>query len=149
MPGGSPQLYFLPPFLAGICTEKQYIKWLQKRAWQLYIRDLRQGRPYAKRGARAIYKKLIHEAVFRAGLCDPYTGETMNYSLIGTWDSTKGKDWPDGLIRNYYLMPTVDHIDPFADTLELEICSWRINECKSGLTSQEFIDVCGKVAERS
>jgi hypothetical protein len=41
-------------------------------------------------------------------------------------------------------MPTVDHIDPFADTLELEICSWRINECKSGLTPQEFIDVCGK-----
>jgi hypothetical protein len=43
-------------------------------------------------------------------------------------------------------MPTVDHVDP---VLEFQICSWRINECKSGLTPQEFTDLCKKVTLRS
>jgi hypothetical protein len=147
-PYSSPQLYFLPPILKGIITEETYRKWLMKRAWQLYSRDLRQGRPYAYRGARVLYKQAIHAAINRAGLLDPYTGETMKYELLGTWDSTKGKDWPDGQIRKYYLMPTVDHVDPYSNVLNLEICSWRINECKAGLTPDEFVEVCRRVAEK-
>jgi hypothetical protein len=95
-----------------------------------------------------LYKQAIHAAANRAGLLDPYTGETMKYELLGTWDSTKGKNWPDGQIRKYYLMPTVDHVNPYSNVLNLEICSWRINECKAGLTPDEFVEVCRRVAEK-
>jgi hypothetical protein len=145
----SPQLYFLPSYLTGICTESQFRKWFFDRAYHLHARDVRQGRPYAVPGDRLSYKKGIYTAAINAGLLDPYTGERMAWEKINTWDSTKGKDWPDNLIKSFYLMPTVDHVDPSASVLEFQICSWRINECKSGLTPQEFIEVCRRVAKKS
>jgi len=148
-PFSVPQLYFLPSYLNGICTEDQFRKWLFKRAYELHLRDLRQGRPYAVRGDRVPYTKGIYTAALNAGLLDPYTGERMTWEKIKTWNSTKGKDWPDDLIKSFYLMPTVDHVDPSASVLKFQICSWRINECKSGLTPQEFIELCKKVIAHS
>ena len=63
-------------------------------------------------------------------------------------------------IKSLYLMPTVDHVDPLAlakrfgearsaSVLEFQICSWRINECKSGLTPEEFVGLCRRVAARA
>jgi hypothetical protein len=137
----------LPSFLIGICTEADYLKWLDKRAEELYLRDRGQRRPYALKASWSMYKKAIHAAVLAAGLYDPYTGEIMKWELLGTWDSSK--DLPDGYNKAYYLLPTVDHMDPYAKVLKLEICSWRINNCKGGLTPQEFIEVCRKVAKKS
>jgi hypothetical protein len=37
--------------------------------------------------------------------------------------------------------------NPNADVLELEICSWKINCCKSYLRPDEFIALCNQVAE--
>jgi hypothetical protein len=142
-----PQLYFLPSYLTGIITEAMFKKWLFKRAYELHARDIRQGRPYAVPGARVLYKKGIYTAAINAGLLDPYTGERMAWEKINTWLSTKGKNWPDDLIKSFYLMPTVDHVDPASLVLEFQICTWRINECKSGLTPQEFVDVCRRVKE--
>jgi hypothetical protein len=147
-PGRDPQFYFLPPFLEGICTEAVYRKWLHARAHQLYMRDRNQGRPYALAASNALYQHVIHSAACAAGLLDPYTGERMRWDLISTWKSTKGKDFSDAYDKEYYLLPTVDHVDPFGDKLEFEICSWRINACKSGLTPEEFVEVCKKVTER-
>jgi hypothetical protein len=107
-----------------------------------------QGRPYALAGSNALYQYVIHSAACAAGLYDPYTGERMKWELIGTWDSTKGKNQSDAYDKEYYLLPTVDHVDPFGDKLEFEICSWRINCCKSGLTPDDFVEVCRRVAER-
>jgi hypothetical protein len=149
LPGRSPQIYFLPPFLEGICTEAVYRKWLFKRAHQLYVRDCKEGRPYALAASNALYQMAIHAAVLAAGLYDPFTGERMKWELLGTWDSSKGKSQSDAYDSAYCLMPTVDHIDPFGDKLEFEICSWRINCCKSGLTPDEFVEVCRKVATRN
>jgi hypothetical protein len=146
-PFSSPQRYFLPSYLNGICTEDQFRKWFFKRAYELHLRDLLQGRPYAVRGDRAPYTKGIYAAALNAGLLDPYTGERMAWEKISTWNSTKGKDWPDDLIETFYLLPTVDHIDPSASVLQFQICSWRINECKSGLTPDEFVGLCRKVCQ--
>jgi hypothetical protein len=88
----------------------------------------------------------INAAVIAAGLLDPFTGETMKWELIGTWDDN---DQSFAKKKDFYLMPTVDHVDPYADVLELEICSCRINECKSNLTPDEFVDVCRKVAAKA
>jgi hypothetical protein len=143
-----PQVFFLPPFLNGICTEAVYRKWLDRHAGTIYLRDRKQRRPYALSGSKGLYKKAIHAAVNASGLCDPFTGETMKWEIIGTWDPAKIKDQPDGF-KKFYLLPTVDHVNPYADILEFEICSWRINCCKSGLTPNEFVEVCRKVVEHT
>jgi hypothetical protein len=142
-----PKTYFLPDFLNGICTEAVYKKWLKKRAEELYARDFGQRRPYALGVTAAFYQKKIHEAVIAAGVRDPYTGETLDWKLIDTWDMSK--DQPVGYARQFRLLPTVDHVDPWANDLEFEICSLRINCCKGGLTPDEFVDVCRKVAEKA
>jgi len=42
-------------------------------------------------------------------------------------------------------MPTVDHEDPNADTLEFEIVSWLVNDGKSGLDPEQFVDLCRRI----
>jgi hypothetical protein len=140
---GDAKIYFLPSFLVGIISEEVYIRWLLKRARQLHDRDVGQGRPYGLAGSGALYKAEIHAAVIATGLLDPYTGETMDYKLIGTWDTSV--DQPEGYSRQFRLMPSVDHVDPWATELHMEICSLRINRCKGSLTPDEFVEVCRKV----
>ena len=83
----------------------------------------------------------------RTGLCDPYTGEELRWDLIGTWDDDIVHTDSSEYKRKYALMPTVDHIDPEATTLGLEICSGLVNECKSDSNPAEFVEFCGKVVE--
>jgi hypothetical protein len=144
----NPKRYFLPDFLIAICTEAAYLKWLDSHAENLYRRDLKQGRPYAMNGSKVFYKRAIHAAALACGLYDPFTGERMKWESIGTWDPIKIKYQPDGF-KKFYLLPTVDHIDPYANDLQFEICTWRINSCKVGLTPDEFGDVCRRVTERN
>jgi hypothetical protein len=142
-----PALYILPQFLAGICTQRQYSKWLLARAKALYKRDKKNGKLCALHSSRSLYRKAIHEAVCAAGLFDPYTGDRMAWEKIGTWDATKGSDNHDIFRKEFTLLPTVDHKDPAMKVLSFEICSWLINCCKSGRTTEEFVGLCGKVAE--
>jgi hypothetical protein len=142
---GCPKVYFLPAFLNGICTEAVYLKWLDKRAEQLYVRDRDQRRPYGLAGSKESYKRAIHAAVSACGLYDPYTGERMKWELLGTWETDSPGSGSVARYREYYLLPTVDHCDPYSDALVLEICSWRINCCKAGLTPDEFVGVCQRV----
>ncbi len=141
--GKEPRFYFLPDFLKGLCQEAVYLKWLDKRAEQLYVRDRDQGRPYGLCGSKGSYKRAIHATVNASGLCDPYTGQTMKWELIGTWEAHCGT--LNRAYKDYYLLPTIDHANPYANDLELEICSWRINCCKGGLTPDEFVSLCSAV----
>jgi hypothetical protein len=50
-------------------------------------------------------------------------------------------------MKLHELMPTVDHIDPDGTALELEICSWQVNECKTDLNPAEFVAFCEMVVE--
>jgi hypothetical protein len=47
--------------------------------------------------------------------------------------------------NKFLLMPTVDHEDPNADTLEFEIVSWLVNDGKSGLDPEQFVDLCRRI----
>ena len=142
-----PALYLLPPFLEGVCMLAQYSKWLLTRAKELYRRDKKMGRACAMQSSRSLYRKAIHAAVWASGPLDPYTGDALKWDLIGTWDTTKSIDDHDVFIKEFTLLPTVDHIDPAMKDLGFEICSWLINCCKSGRTPEEFMGLCGKVAE--
>ncbi len=136
-----PPKYFPPDFLEGIITPAFYRKWLHHKAHVIYHQDKHLNKQWALRGSEAFYEQRIHEAVLH-GKTDPFTGDTLQWELIGLW--TDKKD-PIAVEKKFRLMPTVDHIDPNACELAFEICSWLINTCKWNMNRQEFIAVCGKV----
>jgi hypothetical protein len=140
--------YPLPDFLKGRIPESVYDKWLNAKANTLRHRDIRIKRPYAILTTKGMYKEKIHKAVVDAGQYDPYTGEPLQWELVSTWDSNEAKKGGDEYKDKFLLMPSVDHCDPKSDTLEFEIVSWLVNDCKSGLTPSQFVDLCKKIAAR-
>jgi hypothetical protein len=141
-----PVRYVLPSFLEGICTPEKFRHWIDKKAKVLFQRDKKKGRSSALNGTKESYKQTIYAAVIAAGLCDPYTGEKMDWAIIGTWDPV-GKNYDPGTFKKKYsLLPTVDHTNPDKDTLEFEICSWIVNSCKNDMNRDEFLAFCKKVA---
>lgn len=137
--------YHLPDFLKGRISERVYDSWLNERANTLRQRDIKKKRPYAVATTKGMYKEKIHKAVVDAGQYDRYTGDELQWELISTWDSEKAKQGGDEYKDKFLLMPTVDHKDPKSTTLEFEIVSWLINDCKSGLDPEQFIALCKKI----
>jgi hypothetical protein len=143
--GRSPALYFLPPFLKEVITLEKFKKWLDRKAHHLFESDKKIGRPYALHGSQANYKMAIYNAVVVAGPCDPYTGKTMDWTLIRAWEQIDKDDEPGTYKKKYLLLPVVDHTNPDKDTLEFEICSWIVNDCKSNMDRDEFLAFCKRV----
>jgi hypothetical protein len=139
------QKYPMPDFLKGRCSESDYIKWLRNKADTLLKRDKKRNKPYARNAGKAAYKAYIHQAVLTAGNFDPYTGEPMQWELIGTWDPAAAREGSDTYKKQFAMMPTVDHKDCQSDLLQFEICTWQINDCKCDLTPTDFIKMCRKV----
>jgi hypothetical protein len=140
-----PVLYTLPPFLKGICMPEKFRKWLGAKAEGLFQRDQRLGRSCAAHGSKASYKKAVYDAVMANGVADPYTGDSLNWAIISTWDPV-GKNYDPGTFKEKYsLLPTVDHTNPDNNTLEFEICSWIVNSCKNDMNRDEFLAFCKKV----
>jgi hypothetical protein len=137
--------YPLPAFLEGRVTIETYEKWLEKRGNQVYIRDLKRKKPYALNSSVSFYKGKIHKAVTERGSVDPYTGEPLKWELIGIGYNLKPEKMLGAFNKEFYLLPTVDHIDPEAKELELEICSWLVNTCKNLLNPSDFLDLCKKI----
>jgi hypothetical protein len=131
----------VPAFLSGILTPSAYNKWLTNRSRILLWRDQKRRKPYAASSTKAEYRSLIHDAVMRGGKSDPYTGDALDWTLIGEWKDTK--ELRDVFEKKFALMPTVDHTDP--DALGFEICSMLVNFCKTDLRPEEFVGLCGKV----
>jgi hypothetical protein len=144
LPTDSPPLV-PPPFLEGIVSAGLYNDWAYGRARQLLKRDKRRKKPYAKDADWRLYREKIHGAVLSGGLSDPYSGDALRWDLIKTWDPRKSKDDPD-FFRHFYLLPTVDHIDPESAVLEFEMCSWIVNCVKGYLAPAEFLALCDKIA---
>jgi hypothetical protein len=144
-PTRSPQLYFLPPFLKGIVSERAYVRWLTRKARHLFYADRDQKRPCALHATAKIYKQLIHRAILDNGPSDPFTGEMLRWDLLSVWDDSRTKDPDQALVKKFSLLPTVDHVEPFGGVPGFEICSWYVNRCKADMTRDEFIALCKKI----
>jgi hypothetical protein len=140
-----PAKYLLPDFLQGRCSLATYRKWLYVRARELFNKDLLRKKPYALTGNVPFYKMLIHQAVNNGGQTDPFTGDSLKWELIGTWNSSVSTSHDPGVLKKFALLPTVDHVDPASHVLEFEICSFDVNKCKSSLDPADFISLCGKI----
>jgi hypothetical protein len=141
----SPKRWLLPGYMQGRCTLDQFRRWIFSHAAQILSRDKKLLRPYALDGCMELYKQIIYEAAQNA-VYDPFTGELLQWELINRWDPRKKT--PSGhSVRDFRLLPTADHVDPASDVLDIEICSWFMNDCKGNLNPQEFIAICRKVVD--
>jgi hypothetical protein len=141
-PGHTP-----PEYLNGIFTKLEYNAMLREKAGYLLKKDRTRKRLWVKGATFSMYEKLIHDAICAGGQYDPFTGEKLQWELIKEYSPKRSKGDREYL-RQFYLMPAVDHIDPFNATLAFEICSLKINSCKNYQNPDEFIAMCRKVVDR-
>jgi hypothetical protein len=134
----------LPHCLKDCCDRIAYMHWLQRKAKAHVNRDReRFGRETC---TVASYKLKIHEAVIAGGSHDYYTGSALDWSLISKFDNTQAREGGSRYLRTFGSLPTVDHeFDSEGKLLKFVICSWRVNDAKSHLTEQEFVELCEQV----
>jgi len=141
----STKLYGLPACLDGKCTESAYVRWLRRKAQAHVIRDRKRFGQESCIGA--MYRQLIHQAVQNGGDRDYYTGQALDWSLISTYDNEESKAGRDVYLRTFANLPTVDHVIAEDGTVRFVICSWRVNDCKTHLSEDEFHSLCEQVLE--
>jgi hypothetical protein len=138
--------YPVPDFLKATFTQIEFGRWLTRKANEARRHDIERKSPFAARYSQKDYRRLVYEAVLAGNGIDPFTGDILRFDLSLTYDAIKAR----GNIayeKSFDLMPTVDHVDPDAVDMALEICSWRINFCKSYQNPADFIATCRKVVD--
>jgi hypothetical protein len=138
--------YEIPDFLQATLSQKEYERWLRRKAVAHIRRDKKRGNPGANAEA---YRIEIHRAVCSSKGLDHYTGEPLEWALISKYDNAKSKASGRKYKATLALLPTIDHVGDGLGEAEFVICAWRTNDAKNDLTHQEFIALCRRVLEHS
>ncbi len=133
--------YLLPECIRAQCNQAKYSTWLHRKA----MAHVRRDRKREKTCTVAQYKAEIHAAVCESGGRDFYTGESLQWSLISTWDNESAKGGRVKYKKSLALLPTGDHTVDEYGRQKVVICSWRVNDAKSDLTLEEFYELCDRV----
>jgi hypothetical protein len=140
-----PRKYQLPDFPSVTPpAQADYQRWLHGRAVAHVKRDKKRGNSTA---TNETYKIAIHAAVIRSGGRDYYTGEPLNWSLVGQYSNEESKAKGRRYKATLALLPSVDHVDDGLGEADFKICAWRTNDAKNDLTHQEFVALCRRVVE--
>jgi hypothetical protein len=137
-----PRIYDLPPFLADITTREIYLRWLARKAKTHCLRDRNRGNDLA---VVASYRLAIHEAVLRSNGLDEYTGCQLRWELISQYDNDKSAAGRRTYKKEFYDLPTVDHIGDGLAAPDFAICSWQVNDTKHDQTIDELLSICRKL----
>jgi len=87
----------------------------------------------------------IHKAVADGGGLDEYTGESLDWELISTYNNEDSKRGRRAYKRKFAKLPTVDHVGDGTGPANFVVCGWRTNDCKNDLPREEFIEFCRAV----
>jgi hypothetical protein len=134
-----PEKYPLPPFLAGVISQKAYGRWLSRKAITHVKRDKKRGNMTALNEA---YKKAIHLATVDSEGLDEYTGEALHWHLVSKYNNDESKKGRRKYKSTFSLLPTVDHVDDGLGEANFKICGWRTNDSKGDLSHTELIEFC-------
>ena len=137
-----PRKYQLPDLLSSILTQSGYEKWLHGRAVAHVKRDRGHGNTAATNEA---YKIAIHLAVLNSGGRDDYTGEFLDWSLIGRYSNAESKANGRRYKATLALLPSIDHVGDGLGEADFKLCAWRTNDAKNDLTHDEFVTLCRRV----
>jgi hypothetical protein len=138
--------YPLPVYLEGTWTQGEYCAWVHEKGEEVYLRDILRKCPFAVKGCQLVYRDNINGAAVASNGIDPFTGDRFQWDLVHKWDPIKARG-DIAFQRQFYLMPTVDHIDPFSASLELELCTSQTNTCKSQQNPTEFLATCKTIKD--
>jgi hypothetical protein len=118
--------------------------WVQRKAVTLAKRDQKRG----GMGNVQQYRLAIHEAVLASEGHDHWTGEWLDWELIGTYDNRDAAMGKGESKKRYAMLPTIDHRtnEPEPDFV---ICAWRTNDAKHDMTPQELLQFCTAVINHS
>ncbi len=138
--------YKYPGFLINHCNEDKYLRWLTAKASAHVRRDKRRGliAPSFEQ-----YKIAIHKAVVESNGFDYYTGLLLDWSLIGSYDNNSSKVGKRTYKKMFSNLPTIDHVNDVNGELIFRICSWKVNDSKSDLSHQDFVELCKQVIKHN
>ena len=137
-----PRKYQRPEFLSAKPTQTSYEKWLYGRAVAHVKRDKKRGNTTATNEA---YRVAIHLAVLHSGGQDHYTGEVLDWTLIGRYSNAESKANGRRYKATLALLPSIDHVGDGLGEADFKLCAWRTNDAKSDLTHDEFVALCRRV----
>jgi hypothetical protein len=130
--------YRVPECIEMHCDQLKYSRWLKRKATAHARRDRKRDMTCTI----TRYKTEIHAAVCSSGHLDFYTGESLNWSLVSTYDNESSRSGRKKYKKNLALLPTVDHTVDELGRPKFVICSWYVNDAKSDLTLVEFYQLC-------
>jgi hypothetical protein len=133
----------MPQSLEGVVKPAAYERWLVRKAAAHVKRDRKRGHTCTG----ATYREAIHAAVVFSAGKDAYTGETLAWHLISTYNNEDSEKGRHSYKAGFALLPTVDHVMAGATEASFRICAWRTNDAKNDLSLESFIELCEKVLE--
>jgi hypothetical protein len=131
----TPAPHWLPDTVA-----RTYPGWVQRKAVTLCKRDQKRG----GNGNVQDYRLAIHQAVLASDGLDHWTGEPLDWHLIGTYDNREAAAGKGEHKKLYALLPTIDHRFN-TPTPDFVICAWRTNDAKHDMTPEELLEFCRRV----
>lgn len=134
----------LPSFLASKVEQSAYESWLRGRATAHVKRDKNRGNQTATVEA---YRNAIHHAVICSGGVDHYTGETLDWSLIGKYRNLESQTHGRRYKAGFALLPSIDHVGDGLGEADFKICAWRTNDAKNDLGHSDFVELCRRVVK--
>ena len=115
---------------------------MQRRAVTLCTRDQKRGGS----GNVQQYHLAIHQAVLASEGHDHWTGEWLDWQLIGT-DDPKGAAADLGEHRKKFAMlPTIAHRSSDSDP-DFGLCAWRTSDATHDMTPEELLTFCTAVVK--
>jgi hypothetical protein len=144
--------YPLPDFLKDVIQDDLYRKWLHRKAAAHVRRDNKRSETNKYSETKITvsgYKTMIHDAVSSSQGLDAYTGEKLDWKLIGTYANEESKAGKHGYKKKLSLLPTVDHVTAGTADDGFHICGWRTNDAKNDMSKDEFIELCRMVVNHS
>jgi len=136
--------YAVPEFLVDLVDQASYERWLYRKAQAHVRRDRKRGNQAAIGEA---YRNGIHMAVVSSRGRDAYTGERLDWTLIGQYDNDDSAEGRRAYKHGFALLPTVDHVGDGLGPVDFKICGWRVNDAKHDLDMPTFIALCKNVLE--
>ncbi|CAK6692107.1 hypothetical protein OGCDGJMD_01166 [Cyanobium usitatum str. Tous] len=129
-----------PPAWLPEIAARIYPGWVQRKAVTLCKRDQKRG------GSSNVqeYRIAIHNAVVTSGGLDHWTGEQLDWHLIGTYDNREAEAGRGAHKKQYALLPTIDHRSNLPEP-DFVICAWRTNDAKHDMTPEELVEFCRRV----
>jgi hypothetical protein len=124
--------------------EDVFRKWLRRRALAHVKRDKQRGFLSA---SVPNYMQTILTAIEKSQGRDYYTGEKLDWSLIGLWRGTDDAEPRGQYRRKFWKLPSVDHDFTDPQNPIFHICSWRMNDSKNDQSIAEFLALAAVVRE--